>query len=209
MKKAAIILICILIPAIVFAESYSSTAFGITIVGLKQTMYYDGESISSHLRGTQLSLSVESNIFDSSSSSGFALGITMYMPLDASVDGVDMATDFTNIGWTPHLGYAQKFIINDKLTMISSINYSLMMRFQSETESGITARLSSFLHGLYVEDMLAYQIGTNSIITAGLGIMFPIFGTAKLSATGYGSEQYKYFFTGVYFNPFIGFNIRR
>ncbi len=209
MKKTIIILVCLLVPVAVFAHSFFNSSFGICFINGRQTVFYEGETASSTLKGSQLSIALNYELFGENSDYGLDVGINLLYPLSAKVDGIEIETDFLNVGWCPRIGLAWKYEIDDQLTMVSSIGYEILFRYQTERSSGTTTSFLTTMHGIYGQDYFNYELTEKSSFILGMSLYAPLFVNSKISVSGYGSETYNSIFAGMFINPFVGFYIKR
>ena len=209
--KRVLVLFVMLIIALsgVFAVSYVESSLGVGFFTSKETVHFNGQSVSGNEKTTLLSSDFTFMTFSGASKIGFDIGISILFPLSSSLSGVDVDVEFFNCNWCPRIGVAWKYEISPQLTMLSAAGYELIMNYSSAYQSGITIRSSLFVHCLYATDRVAYKVNDDIVINAGLMALVPVVGFQKLSATGYESERYTITYSGIMINPFIGIDIKQ
>ncbi len=209
MKKTIIVLVCLLVLATaLFADTVVTSSVGLSFQNMKGTLKEQGAT-TSLTKARHLSVSMDSSFFGDGSGLGLNVGLALLFPLSGSTDGVELETDFLYVGWCPRIGLSNLFEINEEISMLSSVGYQMMMKFDSATIEGVAIKTSLFIHGLYGQDAIIFNLSSNATFNAGINVYFPLSGSIKLSATGYGSESAKISYSGAFITPFVGFNIKR
>lgn len=209
MKKIIVLLVCCMLSVGLFAETVSSGNFGFTFSSLTTTVTVGGLSGTSHQTATAFTLDADWEFFAEDSRVGFDLGLFAMYPLSSKVDGYSIDVDFIDVELGPKVGVAWKTPINDTLTMYSAAGYQMLWNYDSEYVSGIgTVSSTLFVHGIYGRDCLLYK-ADGIDISFGVNAIMPLFGSQKLSASGYPSEKYTGTYSGIIFTPFVGFRIQK
>ncbi len=209
MKKTLIILFCLIVSFSLSAETISNSGFGLCFTITENTYTYDGYTSSSSERTRSLTLNEEGSFFSGDSNSGWNLGINALFPISSEINGYSAPTDFFAVLWAPKIGYSMKTKLSDTLTMVSSVGYQLMFRFDSEMIEGLSVTEFLMIHGIYGVDSFSYKASETTFFNFGISLFVPIFGTRRIGISGYGSETIRYTFSGVMINPYVGFRIKR
>lgn len=211
MKKLVILMICLLISANLFAVSFVTSSFGLSMMKFNESVYDSGYYLSVIEKSTAMNIDLRSSFFGNNSTFGFNIGLSILYPISSSVDGTEVQTEFFNANWCPQIGISAKYLVSDALTMVANFGYEMLFNYSAKYNPDLNATISStlFVHGFYGNDTFIYKVSEKMNLNFGFAMYFPIWGSQKFSAKGYASEQYSYNYSGLSFEPFIGFSIKR
>ena len=212
MKIALLVVICVLFSAYLFAESYTTSSIGLSLAKITEKILYDGYYYSVVEKVVTMNLDLRYSTFsDEYSKLGFNLGLSLLYPISQSADGTEIQTDFFNISWCPQIGLATRYQVTENLTLLCNAGYQILYNLSSQYSYDLetTIRSRVLVHGFYTTDAFVYKVSDLMVLNFGVEAYFPFAGSQKLSASGYGSETLRYSCSGIFFEPFIGFSIKR